>query len=338
MSLRSARICLSLFTFVAILAGWMLNTAPRAHAESTCNQLVPLIKDDRVSPAQWVDPTSISFALDSAAQTEIPQQLGPIPAGTAYLIGATQVANVPWLGVNTMHPQLLENTVGDVTWELTGFEGPGAMYVFTQGNMGQVVGQEWFSAANGSASGSTVVARNSHVHPNWVFSDPGTYHVQLTQTAELTSGETVSGTSTLTFEVSTGAGTATEGHFDFGAMIGCSGDVANPSDEAPQQGGNTFAASNSGTTGGTNTGTRQSGGSEANNSGATSDAAASQPNAQRSHQGTQPQSTTAAATTGGKTLPNTGPTVMTLPIAFLAFGVLVLGGGLIFAARYYRLF
>ena len=187
--------------------------------------LRPLIKDDRQQPPKWTKPGALNFGLGSAAKTNLPQALGPVGAGTAWMIGATQTNGVPWVGVNTMHPDLLANTQGDVTFQLTSFSGPGSMYVFEQGNLGQVVGKEWFKASGGNASGAHVVPRNSHVHPNWVFSKPGTYKVGITQTATTKQGKKISAPATLTFTVG-GSGNANSGHFDFGADITTDGDCA----------------------------------------------------------------------------------------------------------------
>lgn len=196
---------------------------------ATCTKgepaLRPLIKDDRQQPAKWTKPGALNFGLGSAAKTNLPQALGPVGAGTAWMIGATQTNGVPWVGVNTMHPDLLANTQGDVTFALTSFSGPGSMYVFEQGNLGQVVGKEWFKASGGNASGAHVVPRNSHVHPNWVFSKPGTYKVGITQTATTKQGKKISAPATLTFTVG-GSGNANSGHFDFGADITTDGDCA----------------------------------------------------------------------------------------------------------------
>lgn len=196
---------------------------------ATCQKgepaLRPQIKDDRQQPPKWTSPSALNFGLGSGAKTNLPQPLGPVGAGTAWMIGATQSNGVPWVGVNTMHPDLLANTQGDVTFKLTSFSGPGSMYVFEQGNLGQVVGKEWFKASGGNASGAHVVPRNSHVHPNWVFSKPGTYKVGITQTATTKQGKKISAPATLTFTVG-GSGNANSGHFDFGASVTTDGDCA----------------------------------------------------------------------------------------------------------------
>lgn len=69
-----------------------------------------------------------------------------------------------------------------------------------------------------AAGGSYTVPANTHVHPNWVFTKPGTYKVTLTQTAELKNGKRVQATGTLTFNVG-GSGNADSGHFDIGSVL-----------------------------------------------------------------------------------------------------------------------
>lgn len=195
-----------------------------AGGEKKCTPgLKPMVKDDRSVPAEWKDPATLTFGLSDAARTELPEALGPVPAGTAWMIGSTQQAGVPWLGANTQHESLLEHTTGDVTWEITGFDGPGAFYLFTQGGLGEIVGEEWFSAADGQGKGSHTIPANSHVHPSWVFSKPGTYKITIRQSATAKDGKDLTGSATLTFEVG-GAGNADEGHFDFGTAYDAEGD------------------------------------------------------------------------------------------------------------------
>ncbi|PLA27096.1 TIGR03773 family transporter-associated surface protein [Corynebacterium coyleae] len=189
-----------------------------AAAKKCTPALRPMIKDDRNVPATWKRPEDLVFGLGNAAEADLPQAVGPVPAGKAWMIGATQQDNVPWLGANTQHESLIEHTTGEVTWEVTNFNGPGPMTVFTQGGLGQVVGEEWFTAENGRGSGSHTIPANSHVHPNWVFGAPGTYKVTIRQTATTKGGEKVSGEATLTFNVGE-AGNADSGHFDFGSMF-----------------------------------------------------------------------------------------------------------------------
>lgn len=73
-------------------------------------------------------------------------------------------------------------------------------------------------AASGGASGSHTIPANTHVHPNWVFTQPGTYTVGLALNATAKDGTRLSTTTTLTFNVG-GSGTANSGHYDLGAVV-----------------------------------------------------------------------------------------------------------------------
>lgn len=71
---------------------------------------------------------------------------------------------------------------------------------------------------NNGFGGSHTIAANTHVHPNWVFTAPGTYRVGITQSARARSGAILRTTGTLVFQVG-GAGNANSGHFDVGTLV-----------------------------------------------------------------------------------------------------------------------
>ncbi|VEI13307.1 choice-of-anchor M domain-containing protein [Trueperella bialowiezensis] len=125
---------------------------------ATANGIQMLIKDDRHSPARWVSPASLTFGLGNAAKKKAPAGIEFIasPGQEVWMIQATQEPNVPWVGANTQHPDLLRNTTGAVTWTLTGVTGPGALAVFESGNLGQPVGRFWFGGAT-NAKGESIV-------------------------------------------------------------------------------------------------------------------------------------------------------------------------------------
>ena len=254
------------------------------------------IKDDRQSPPVWRNPSSLIFGLGGSAKAEVPQSLGPINRGTVWMIGSTQQNGVPWLGANTMHPDLLAKTSGDVTFSLTSFSGPGSMFVYEQGNLGQIVGAKWFQASGGKTTGSHTVPRNSHVHPNWVFDKPGTYKVGITQTATMKNGKKVSAPAVLTFKVG-GAGNANSGHFDFGADVTTSGDC----DAGGSANGGSAGAAGTGGAGGDSA---SAAGSNAGGSGSSADA-----------------------------LANTGMANGTLPLLIVGLGITAFGAGMIYYLR-----
>ncbi|AZA08404.1 choice-of-anchor M domain-containing protein [Corynebacterium pseudopelargi] len=193
--------------------------APEAEQEVCEAHLEPKIRDDRTSPGQWRSTDELLFGLGSAAATTTQQSVGSIAQGSkVWAIGSVQQAGVPWLGANTQAPSLLEQGVESVTYEITGFQGPGVMEVFVPGDLGGSGATTWFHGDASGFSGSVAIPHNSHVHPSWVFDAPGQYDVTITQTATTGDGQSLQGQATLHFVVD-GAGNADDGHFDFGSEV-----------------------------------------------------------------------------------------------------------------------
>ncbi|WP_368492329.1 TIGR03773 family transporter-associated surface protein [Cutibacterium sp.] len=164
-------------------------------------KLISALKDDRSAPATWVDPSSVVMAVGDKANTTAPAGMEFIAKGgtKVWLIGATQVPGVPWLGVNTMHESVVGGTTGPVHMHLDKVTGPGKMAVFMSGTFGGGVGQRVFDNVGGPTS--YTVPANTHAHPNWVFTAPGHYAVTVTQTATTKAGKKVSTSGTLHFAV-----------------------------------------------------------------------------------------------------------------------------------------
>lgn len=140
--------------------------------------LVARVKDDRSQPAQWVDPLSLTFALGDAARITAPADLGFVatPGSSVWLIPSTQIAGVPWLGLNSQREEIVTGTTGPVQFTLDAVEGPGRVAVFNAGALGSGVGEHVF---DGPGTGYTLGA-NTHAHQNWVFTAPGTYTLTIT--------------------------------------------------------------------------------------------------------------------------------------------------------------
>ena len=139
--------------------------------------LVARVKDDRSQPAQWVDPSSLTFALGDAARITAPADLGFVatPGSSVWLIPSTQIAGVPWLGLNSQREEIVTGTTGPVQFTLDAVEGPGRVAVFNAGALGSGVGEHVF---DGPGTGYTLGA-NTHAHQNWVFTAPGTYTLTI---------------------------------------------------------------------------------------------------------------------------------------------------------------
>ena len=140
--------------------------------------LVARVKDDRSQPAQWVDPSSLTFALGDAARITAPADLGFVatPGSSVWLIPSTQIAGVPWLDLNSQREEIVTGTTGPVQFTLDAVEGPGRVAVFNAGALGSGVGEHVF---DGPGTGYTLGA-NTHAHQNWVFTAPGTYTLTIT--------------------------------------------------------------------------------------------------------------------------------------------------------------
>ena len=139
--------------------------------------LVARVKDDRTQPAQWVDPSSLTFALGDAARITAPADLGFVatPGSSVWLIPSTQIAGVPWLGLNSQREEIVTGTTGGVQFTLDAVEGPGRVAVFNAGALGSGVGEHVFDGPGSSYT----LGPNTHAHQNWVFTAPGTYTLTI---------------------------------------------------------------------------------------------------------------------------------------------------------------
>ncbi|WP_243856648.1 MULTISPECIES: TIGR03773 family transporter-associated surface protein [Actinomyces] len=155
--------------------------------------LVARIKDDRSQPASWVAPESLTFALGDAAAIQAPAALSFVAnqGQTVWMIPSTQIAGVPWLGMNSQREEIVNGTKGGVTFSLDAVSGPGRVAVFNAGALGGGVGEHVFDGA-GSAYH---LPANTHAHQNWVFTEPGTYTLTLTMTVTPTGADLKGSTS-----------------------------------------------------------------------------------------------------------------------------------------------
>ncbi|MER7798422.1 TIGR03773 family transporter-associated surface protein [Microbacterium sp. NPDC096154] len=164
-----------------------------------------LVKDDRTSPAQWVDPSTLVFHLTDDASAQAPGgAFDFLGSGTVWQIPLTQQQGVPWLGWNTQHPSIAGNAAGPVTLTLDGLEGPGELAVYSVDSWGQM-GERYFGTVSGFPRSTSIEvgASGVHVHGIWAFTQPGAYYADLTFAGTI-GGQRVSATSTLTFFVGPG--------------------------------------------------------------------------------------------------------------------------------------
>ena len=140
-------------------------------------QLVARIKDDRSVPAVWKDPASMTFALGEKAKIKAPEALNfAADAGQdVWMIPATQIRGVPWLGMNSQREEIVTETSGQVRFSLLDVQGPGNVAVFESGSLGAGIGTHVFDGAGTSYT----LPANTHAHQNWVFTEPGSYQLTI---------------------------------------------------------------------------------------------------------------------------------------------------------------
>lgn len=140
-------------------------------------QLVARIKDDRSVPAVWKDPASMTFALGNQAKIKAPEALSyaATVGQDVWMIPATQIRGVPWLGMNSQREEIVTETSGQVRFSLLDVQGPGNVAVFESGSLGAGIGTRVFDGAGTSYT----LPANTHAHQNWVFTEPGSYQLTI---------------------------------------------------------------------------------------------------------------------------------------------------------------
>ena len=104
------------------------------------------------------------------------------------MIPQVQQAGVVWPGWNTQDAEVATRVDREVTWKLNGVDGPGAFTLFLNSDFGKPA--PVFDSRKPYPQ-ETGVDVNTHVHGNWTFATPGTYLLDITMTAKLTDGTTV---------------------------------------------------------------------------------------------------------------------------------------------------
>ncbi|WP_028707641.1 choice-of-anchor M domain-containing protein [Propionicicella superfundia] len=129
---------------------------------------------------------------------------------TVYYLPQTQNPDLPWPGWST---ERLPSTLPDgVSLSATGspveldlqIEGPGEVFTWQTGTFGGV--QNTYVNTADPAPDVIPIARNAHVHTNWVFTQPGDYYLTVTPSATTTTGETLTGPSA-SYHIRVGAAT-----------------------------------------------------------------------------------------------------------------------------------
>ncbi|MGL5930257.1 MAG: TIGR03773 family transporter-associated surface protein [Dermatophilaceae bacterium] len=142
------------------------------------------------------DPEDVVLHVAESALMEGIPDIYP-GAPRAYVLPLTQDPALLWPGWST--EELEGTSFSDVDIEITAVDGPGTIHLFTEG-----AGGEPTSVMRGGdvdLPGTIVVPSPSHVHANWLFSDPGRYELTVRAVSRLAGREVRSPEQGYTFTV-----------------------------------------------------------------------------------------------------------------------------------------
>ncbi|WP_406413675.1 TIGR03773 family transporter-associated surface protein [Streptomyces halstedii] len=160
------------------------------------------IRDDTTRPATWRDTSDVVLQVKDTARIEVPdsEEFGFLgdPGDEVWLLPQVQQDGVLWPGWNSQEPQVAANVEREVTWRLTGVEGPGDFVLFLNGSFGTP--KVLFDSTKEFPQ-ETGIEVNSHVHGNWAFTAPGTYLLDVRMSATTKDGRSHDSRRTLQFSV-----------------------------------------------------------------------------------------------------------------------------------------
>lgn len=169
-----------------------------------------LARDDSQVQPVWRRLDDVVFQVGDSALQALPENdefefVGAGAGDSVWVVPQVEALGVPWLGWNTQSPTLQDQVDRGVTMEVTGHSGDGEAALFLQNGGLEPPTILW--STTGAGEGDFWVDLNTHTHANWTFSQPGTHLVELTVSAELVGGETVTASQAVRFAVGDSAST-----------------------------------------------------------------------------------------------------------------------------------
>ncbi|WCC79257.1 choice-of-anchor M domain-containing protein [Cutibacterium equinum] len=144
-------------------------------------QFTLMARDDSANPPVWRSTDDAVLRVVDASLIDVPNDdtysfLGDMRGKKAYVIPQTQDQKVVWLGWNTQAPEIVKNFPRGADLVFTGHEGPGQAHMFIENGFDAPM-----ALYDSTKSGEQLVhmEANTHVHANWVFSDPGAQTISV---------------------------------------------------------------------------------------------------------------------------------------------------------------
>ena len=195
------------------------STAERGHYDlgiqwTPEGELGMKLRDDSAAKPIWRDTEDVVFDASDASQLTLPADSGDAYSFTGakagdkvWVLPQTESPDAPWLGWNTQSPQLNEQFKDGMNLRLLGHQGPGDLSLFLQNGTFEEPQVLWSTAGEdaGKRGGKNeiYVDMNTHVHANWVFTEPGVHKVAVAATGIDVDGKEHSTVHVLKFAVGT---------------------------------------------------------------------------------------------------------------------------------------
>ncbi|MDO4412970.1 choice-of-anchor M domain-containing protein [Cutibacterium sp.] len=140
-----------------------------------------MARDDTANPPVWRSTNDTVLRVVEASRIDVPNEdtysfLGDMRGKKAYVIPQTQDQKIVWLGWNTQAPEIVKSFPRGADLVFTGHQGPGQAHVFIENGFDAPM-----PLYDSTKSGEQLVhmEANTHVHANWVFSDPGAHTISV---------------------------------------------------------------------------------------------------------------------------------------------------------------
>ena len=157
-------------------------------------------RDDSQVPPVWRDLEDVVLFVRDAGAMKLPDSedyafTTAQPGDRIWTIPQVEIPGVVWLGWNTQDPEVVRTATRGVRLRFHSVQGPGAMSLFLQ--PGTFDPPQVLVDPAVTEPQDVFVEPNTHTHVNWVFTEPGTYLVDVEALAELPDGTVLTDSRTL---------------------------------------------------------------------------------------------------------------------------------------------
>lgn len=171
-----------------------------------------MARDDTATPPVWRNPHEMVLRVKDTALLTVPADpqfefLGLPADKQVHTIPQTQNTDVIWLGWNSQDPSVIPDLADGMQFVLHDVQGPGALHVFLTSGFDKPI-ELWNSTTLSEGEQGFWVEGNTHVHANWIFTEPGVYLVKAEFRQGRSGNAGQSATGTLVFAVGDATTTA----------------------------------------------------------------------------------------------------------------------------------